>query len=147
MSTTSNVDLLATAIGTDVKALLAKLGDLTSLNTTEKSNLVGAINELIGQIASASGIDDNSTGTSASWSAAKVQAELDALKAALEDGSPLTLDTFNELAAAINDDPDFYNTINTLVTNNANAISTLSANVGDTSTDFVATYTAARDAA
>jgi len=69
------------------------------------------------------------------------------LKAALEDGTPLTLDTFNEIAAAMNDDPDFYNALNTLITNNATAISTLSANVGDTATDYVATYTTARDAA
>ena len=33
----------------------------------------------------------------------------------LIDSSPAALDTLNEIAAALNDDPDFYNTINTLI--------------------------------
>ena len=44
----------------------------------------------------------------------------------LIDGSPLTLDTLNEIAAAIDDDPDFHTTISNMITN---AISNLNLDV------------------
>jgi hypothetical protein len=47
----------------------------------------------------------------------------------LIDASPATLDTLNELAAAINDDPNFFTNItNSLVTASAAAYATASAN-------------------
>jgi|GEM_PF-6515126 len=146
MTLAFEVTQMGTEMGGDVKALFAAIGDLLALPTTDKSSVVASISELSTQIGSASGIDDNSTGTAASWSASKVIAELDALRSALEGGAPVTLNDLNEIAAAMNDDPDFANTINTLVSNNATAINTLAANVGDTSTDFLAAYTTARDA-
>lgn len=41
----------------------------------------------------------------------EIAVAVDAAIAALIDGSPETLDTLNELAAAINDDPDFFNNL------------------------------------
>jgi hypothetical protein len=50
------------------------------------------------------------------------EAEVDAKIDALIDGAPGTLDTLNELAAALNDDDAAYDTLNNLITTNANAI-------------------------
>ena len=46
---------------------------------------------------------------STAWSSLNYFANLSAIL----DGAPATLDTLNELAAAINDDPDYFNTIST----------------------------------
>jgi len=51
------IKALAEAIGTDIKTLNAAIGALSGLTTTEKSNLVGAINEVKGLIASGGGGD------------------------------------------------------------------------------------------
>ena len=46
MSLTTQLSNLTTRIGTEFKAVRATLGSLTSLSTTEKGSLVGAINEI-----------------------------------------------------------------------------------------------------
>lgn len=56
----------------------------------------------------------------------------------LIDSAPGTLDTLNEIAAALNDDPDFYNTINNLINEidaNVDDLVTLSG-VAENSTDL-----------
>lgn len=57
MSLEIKLNEVATAIGNDVQALLAAQGTLTGLNTTEQSNLVGAINEVLAAVASGGGGD------------------------------------------------------------------------------------------
>ena len=47
------------------------------------------------------------------------------------DAAPGTLDTLNELAAAINDDPDFFNSVDTAITT---AVSQLNTSIADTLT-------------
>lgn len=85
--------------------------DLSGLNTATKTNLVAAINEVQGAIAGASGIDDGVTSTTSSWSSAKTAGEIDGRVSALVDTAPGALDTLNELAAALGDDPNFAGTI------------------------------------
>lgn len=46
MTVASGVVALATAIGADIKALLRGQGELSSLATTDKNSLVGAVNEV-----------------------------------------------------------------------------------------------------
>lgn len=206
MSLATNVADLATRVATEVKALRTLINgnaaDLAALNTTAKANLVAAINELVGSIAGASGIDDNTTGTTTSWSSQKTSDEIDAAIAALVlpeltdlindttassstvysstktdsqisaavaglvDAAPGTLDTLNELAAALGDDANFATTINTALGNrvrtdtaaqglnstqqgnartniaaaSAADLATLSTNVGDTTTNFVTVF-------
>lgn len=56
----ANLKQVFTQIGTDIKGLKAgqaKVGDLTTLTTTEKSTLVGAINEVL-TAAKAGGAED-----------------------------------------------------------------------------------------
>ena len=56
----ANLKQVFTQIGTDIKGLKAgqaKVGDLTTLTTTEKTTLVGAINEVL-TAAKAGGAED-----------------------------------------------------------------------------------------
>lgn len=56
----ANLKQVFTQIGTDIKGLKAgqaKVGDLTTLTTTEKTTLVGAINEVL-TTAKAGGAED-----------------------------------------------------------------------------------------
>lgn len=114
----------AQAVGADVKLLTGKLGDLTTLNTTHKNTLVGAINELLAAIGSAGASIDDSAGdgnTGVTWSANKIFDTIEAAKLAvkneLTDGAGAALDTLAELAAAINNDPSFATTLATQLSN------------------------------
>jgi hypothetical protein len=115
MSLESKLIALAQAVGTDVKTLTSKQGDLTTLSTHTKSNLVVAINELYALIASS--IDDlaGDGATSVTWSADKILDTIEAAKLAVKNdlinGAGAALDTLNELAAALGNDPSFAATI------------------------------------
>lgn len=96
------VNALATAIGGDYKTVaasvataVAKQGNLTTLTTTDKTTLVGALNEL------KSGLDSV---TSTAIDAATVQGMIDTGITALIDGAPDALNTLNEIAAALAED-------------------------------------------
>lgn len=112
---------LAQAIGADIKALKLADGDLTALATTVKDSLVAAINELHNTVANLSGstaLIDDSAGdgnTSKTWSADKIHDSIEAAKTAVKDelvnGAGAALDTLNELAQALNNDPNFAATI------------------------------------
>lgn len=52
MSLQTQLSNLATSIGTAIKNTRNRIGDLASLATTDKSNVVAAINEVKGQVAS-----------------------------------------------------------------------------------------------
>lgn len=69
---------------------------------------------------------------------ASAQSYTDTKVAALVDAAPGTLDTLNELAAALGDDPNFATTITTQI---AKKITKASANIGDgTATQFTVTH-------
>lgn len=160
---------LAQAIGADIKALTTKQGDLTSLATTAKGNLVAAINEIYGLLGSVGAIIDDGAGdgdTSVTWSADKIHDTIEAARLAvkneLTDGAGAALDTLAELAAALNDDPNFAATIAAEIANRVrfDAAQTLTApqqaqaranigalgavEIGNPDHDFVADYTAAK---
>lgn len=164
--------LLAQAIGADIKALNISQGALTDLDTTTKTSLVAAVNELKGLIDGLSGggsvIDDGAGdgATTVTWSANKifdtVAAAILALKNDLTDGAGAALDTLNELAGALNNDPNFAATIAAEIANRvrydaAQALSApqqaqarsnigaqAAADVGDTDHNFVADYNTAK---
>lgn len=146
MSIETRVDALAGGIAADVKSLVNDLGDLSSLTTGAKTSLVAAINEVVSAANAASGIDDTATSTGSTWSSSKIDSELQAALSTLATGAPDLLNTIDEIAAALQDNPDVVTNIQALVTANQNAITTLAANVGDTNKDFLLTYTTARDA-
>lgn len=118
MSLSTNVSNLATRVATEIKSLRTLVnnnaGDLTALTTTDKSNLVAALNELnaaIGAIDLTDLISDTTTTTTTTWSSTKIDSSIDAAVAALVDGAPELLNTLNELAAALGDDENFAVTI------------------------------------
>lgn len=124
MSLETRIVALAQAMGADVKALTTSQGTLTSLNTTTKTSLVDAINELLTLIGSAGVAIDDGAGngnTGVTWSADKIFDSIEAAKAAIKDeilgGAGAALDTLNELAAALGNDPSFATTIAAEVAN------------------------------
>ena len=103
---------LVNAVGADIKALKTADGVLANLTTTQKTNLVGAINEVHAAIGSAgnASIDDNAGdgNTAVTWSANKIYDSIVAAQTALRDelraGAGAALDTFAEVAAALAED-------------------------------------------
>ena len=124
MSLEARIISLAQAVGTDVKALTAARGDLSALNTTTKTSLVAAINEMLTLIGSAGASIDDLAGngnTAVTWSADKIFDSIELAKTAVKDeltgGAAAALDTLNELAAALGNDPAFATTIATEIAN------------------------------
>ena len=169
MTLEARVVALAQAIGTDVKTLAATQGSLSALNTTAKTSLVAAINELLTLMGGAGAVIDDLAGdgnTGVTWSADKNFDSIEAAKADIKNeiinGAGATLDTLNELAAALNNDPSFATTIATQIANRvrfdaaqaltapqkaqacANIGAASLAATGDLDRDFAAAYTAAK---
>ena len=176
MSLESRIIALAQAVGTDVKALTAAQGSLSALNTTAKTSLVVAINELLTLVSGSGAVIDDNAGdgsTAVTWSANKIFDSIEAAKAAVKNdlvnGAGAALDTLNELAAALGDDPSFASTIATEIANrvrfdaaqtmttpqqaqarsnigaaSAADVSTLLAGLGTYDRDYAADYAAAK---
>ena len=162
MTLEARVVALAQAIGTDVKTLTTAVGSLGSLTTTAKSSLVAAIDEIAQATASATGIDDGTTGASSTWSSNKISSEISGAVSDLVGGAGAALDTLKELADALGNDPSFATTIATQIANRVrfDGVQVLTApqkaqacdNIGaaslvvtgDLDRDFAAAYTAAK---
>jgi chemotaxis protein histidine kinase CheA len=111
-------------MGTDVKQLTLNQGVLSNLNTTTKTSLVAAINELLTLIGGSGAVIDDNAGngdTNVTWSADKIFDSIEEAKTAVKneliDGSAAALDTLNELAEALGNDPNFATTIATELAN------------------------------
>lgn len=98
-------------VGLKDKEIIKLIGNLATLNTTEKTNLVGAINELYQSVrslsGSAAGINDSATNETSTLSAKKIlelvnQAKTDAKSEILGGNVAAELDTIKELADALN---------------------------------------------
>lgn len=98
-------------VGVKDKEIIKLIGNLTTLSTTEKTTLVGAINELKQSIntlsGSAAGINDSATNETSTLSAKKIlelvnQAKTDAKSEILGGNVAAELDTIKELADALN---------------------------------------------
>lgn len=154
---------LAQAIGADVKSLRAAQGDLTSLSTTAKGNLVAAINEVVALVGAGGVQIDDGAGngdTGVTWSADKIFDSIELAKQAVKDsilgGAGAALDTLKELADALNNDPNFAATIATQISSRVryDAAQTLTMaqrlqacqniGIGDPEADFVAAYNTAK---
>ena len=98
-------------VGSKDKEIAKFIGDLSALSTTDKTNLVAAINELFQSIrslsGSAAGINDSATNDTSTLSAKKIfelvnQAKTDAKSEILGGNVAAELDTIKELADALN---------------------------------------------
>lgn len=120
MSLATNIAELATAIATEVKRVRTWINgnatDLSGLATTNKSNLVGAINEVAASVDGAAGIDDGTVSTTSTWSSQKTRDEIDTAVAGvdvpvltdlIDDGTPSTSTVYSsaktdsQIAAAV----------------------------------------------
>lgn len=93
-------------VGTKDKEITKLIGNLTMLSTVEKTNLVGAINELFQSVrslsGSAAGINDSATNETATLSAKKIlellnQAKADVKNELLGGQVDASIDTIKEL--------------------------------------------------
>lgn len=99
MTLETRLQELAQVAGSGDKALRVLINgnaaDLAALATTDKTNLVNALNEIHAAVATASGIDDGATSTSSVWSSSKTSTEIATARAgavadAIDDGAPAT---------------------------------------------------------
>src|SRR5690606_25700656 len=139
----------------------AKTGNLANLATADKSNLVAAINELKNAVTATSGIDDEQTSTSTTYSSSKIVGLLDVLKADILGGADAAYDTLLEiqqlltsgttgldaLLAAVNHRVRFDAAQSLTAEEQAQVRENVGAvaqnDVGDTDTDFSALFEAA----
>lgn len=147
------------SIGLDIKTILTNQGNLSSLTTTQKSNLVGALNELKASISSAGAkIDDAAASSSTTYSSVKINSAINTAIAEIIDGAPAAFDTLKEIADYIADDQAALQTITTALANRVkfNEPQSLTEEqqiqacenigIGDPTTDFKVQYETARDA-
>lgn len=109
---------LATRIAEEAKALRTLINEnqlnLAGLNTTDKSSLVAAINEVLDLVGQGGiQLNDGATNTTETWSSQKISDTVTAAINALATGAPGALDTLDELAAALGDDANFAATVTT----------------------------------
>lgn len=160
MSLQAQLTALAQAIAADIKSLNTAQGSLTNLNTTAKTNLVSAINELksaINSIDLTALISDTTTSSGTkTWSINQINTAITNAINALVAGAPTALDTLNELATAITGDESAIAAITTALGNRIrfDAAQTLTSGqqiqacqnigVGDPTTDLAAAYATAK---
>jgi hypothetical protein len=120
MSLATNVSNLATRVATECKSLRTLINgnaaNLNALTTTDKTNLVSAVNELkasISAIGSPATINDAATNSVQTWSSTKINGEITTSINAVLNGVPAALDTLQELAAALGNDASFASTMTT----------------------------------
>lgn len=108
MSLQTRIESLVLRLGAEFKSIYGQVGTLTDLSTTDKTNLVSAINEMRTQITAVAGVtlidDANAAATLTTFSASKITGLLDTLKADLLGGADAAFDTLKELQDAILND-------------------------------------------
>lgn len=162
MSLESRIISLAQAIGADVKALRAERGNLASLSTTAKSNLVDAINEIYSMVGNGATINDSAGNgnTTVTWSADKIYDSIEAAKVAVRasilGGASAAYDTLLELEQLATSNSSTAAALATAVNNRVryDAAQTLTTaqqlqactniGIGNPESDFSATYSAAK---
>lgn len=161
-SLTSTVSTLDSSVAGEITSIQS---DLTTI-FSEISGLADDIQNLdvSGQVLAL--ISDTTTATTTVWSSSKTDSAISAAVAALVDGAPSLLNTLNELAVAIASDESAITALTTSIAGKANtvhthaisdvtglqtaldakasasALSTLTTNVGDTTTNYVTTFEA-----
>lgn len=161
MTIQSELENAFNAVGLDVKQLRSwvngEANNLTGLTTTDKSNLVAAVNELVTAVGNVPAISDGTISASTVWSSTKIDATITSAINSLLDGAPGALDTINELAEALNDNPSVITSILDAQAKRVAVNSTQSftaaekltgctnLGIGDPATNFLSIYTTARD--
>lgn len=161
MSLQTQLNSFVLRVADEFNTVKGRTGTLSALTTTDKSNLVAAINELKTAVITAVAIDDLTIGTASTYSSSKIVTLLDALKADLLGGADPAFDTLLELQQALQNDQTGIAALTasidkrvrfdaaqaltvpeqTQARDNIGAVA--SADIGDTTTDFVTIFDAA----
>ena len=161
MSLATRIESLVIRVAQEFNDVRAKAGNLANLTTTDKSNLVAAINELQAAVVSSAVIDDAQVAATTTYSSTKIVSLLDALKSEILGGADAAYDTLVEiqqllqsgtsgldaLLAAVNNRVRFDAAQALTVAEQLQARSNIGAvaasDVGNTDTDFVAVFVGA----
>ena len=161
MSLATRIESLVIRVAQEFNDVRAKAGNLANLTTTDKSNLVAAINELKAAVVSSAVIDDAHVAPPPPYSSNKIVSLLDALKTEILGGADAAYDTLVEiqqllqngtsgldaLLAAVNNRVRFDAAQSLTVAEQLQARSNIGAvaatDVGNTDTDFVAVFVGA----
>ena len=161
MSLATRIESLVIRVAQEFNDVRAKAGNLANLTTTDKSNLVAAINELQAAVVSSAVIDDAHVAATTTYSSTKIVSLLDALKTEILGGADAAYDTLVEiqqllqngtsgldaLLAAVNNRVRFDAAQSLTVAEQLQARSNIGAvaatDVGNTDTDFVAVFVGA----
>ncbi|HBO2850846.1 TPA: hypothetical protein N0J72_003171 [Pseudomonas aeruginosa] len=161
MSLATRIESLVIRVAQEINDVRAKAGNLANLTTTDKSNLVAAINELKAAVVSSAVIDDAHVAATTTYSSNKIVSLLDALKTEILGGADAAYDTLVEiqqllqngtsgldaLLAAVNNRVRFDAAQSLTVAEQLQARSNIGAvaasDVGNTDTDFVAVFVGA----
>ncbi|EIU3852654.1 TPA: hypothetical protein NI674_005134 [Pseudomonas aeruginosa] len=158
MSLATRIESLVIRVAQEFNDVRAKTGNLANLTTTDKSNLVAAINELKAAVVSSSEIDDANIAISSTYSSSKIVTLLDALKSEILGGADAAYDTLLEIQQLLQNGTTGLDALLAAVNNRVrfDAAQTLTApeqvqarsnigavavsDVGNTDTDFVAVF-------
>ncbi|HDR3117525.1 hypothetical protein [Pseudomonas aeruginosa] len=158
MSLATRIESLVIRVAQEFNDVRARTGNLADLTTTDKSNLVAAINELKAAVVSSSEIDDANIAISSTYSSSKIVTLLDALKSEILGGADAAYDTLLEIQQLLQNGTTGLDALLAAVNNRVrfDAAQTLTApeqvqarsnigavavsDVGDTDTDFVAVF-------
>ena len=141
MSLLTRITALINSIATDIKDVYAKIGNLSSLQTTTKSSLVGAINEII-----ASGglqINDSTPSVSTTFSGTAIDSKIATAKTEVKNeilgSASAAYDTLQEIQAQMEADDTAAATLTTAVGQRPTYTET-----GNLDTDLVQLYNTAK---
>ena len=158
MSLATRIESLVIRVAQEFNDVRAKAGNLANLTTTDKSNLVAAINELKAAVSASTVIDDAQVALTSTYSSSKIVSLLDALKSEILGGADAAYDTLLEiqqllqsgtsgleaLLAAINQRVRFDAAQSLTVAEQSQARSNIgavaSSDLGNPDTDFVAVF-------
>ena len=158
MSLATRIESLVIRVAQEFNDVRAKAGNLANLTTTDKSNLVAAINELKAAVVSSAVIDDAQIATTTTYSSTKIVSLLDALKTEILGGADAAYDTLVEIQQLLQNGTSGLDALLAAVNNRVrfDAAQTLTApeqtqarsnigavaisDVGDTNSDFVAVF-------
>lgn len=99
-------------IGIDIGGLTRDVGDVSQLNTTTKTSLVAALNEVLAALQAKTDIDDSAASTSSTYSSAKIEEKISTSIEELINGAPAAFDTLKELGDALSNNSDAVAAIN-----------------------------------
>ena len=141
MSLLTRITALINSIATDIKDVYAKIGNLSSLQTTTKSSLVGAINEL--KSSGGLQINDSTPSASTTFSGTAIDSKIATAKTEVKNeilgGASAAYDTLKEIQAQMEADDTAAASLTTAVGQRPTYTET-----GNLDTDLVQLYNTAK---